>query len=85
MVGSLVSGLIMSLYYNGIFNYVNECGKLDGCVEKYFGLNLCFNQSSNIVGNTLSWFLIEPLGQRVYSLVMMAIGIALSSGFLLLK
>lgn len=84
-VGSLVCGFIVSLYYNGIFNYVNECGKEDGSVEMYFGVNLCFNQSSNIVGNTLSRFLIEPLGQKTYSLVMMGIGIAVSFCFLLLK
>ena len=73
-VGSLVCGLTVSLYYNGIFNYVNECGKRDSSVEKYFGINLCFNQSSNVVGNAFSWFLIEPLGQKVYSLVMMGAG-----------
>ena len=84
-VGSLVCGLTVSLYYNGIFNYLNECGKRDSSVEKYFGINLCFNQSSNVVGNAFSWFLIEPLGQKVYSLVMMGAGVAISFGFLLLK
>ncbi len=84
-VGSLVCGLVVSAYYNGVFNYVNECGKRDGSVERYFGVNLCFNQSSNVVGNALSWFLIEPLGQKVYSLVMMGVGIAFSFCFLLLK
>jgi len=85
IIGSLVCGLIVSAYYNGTFNYINESGKRDGCVETYFGINLCFNQTSNVVGNTLSRFLIEPLGQKVYSLVMMGIGIAVSFCFLLLK
>ena len=44
-------------------NYFNECGERDGRTKQYFGIALCMNQSSNIVGGGLSALLIEPLKQ----------------------
>jgi MFS family permease len=84
-IGSLVCGIVMSLYYNGTFNYVNDCGWRDGVTEMYFAINMCFNQSSNIVGNLLSAFLIEPLGQKTYSFVMLGLAVAISLCFLFTK
>lgn len=58
IVGSLICGFTVSLFYNGTFNYVNECGKRDRKSKMYFGINMCLNQSSNIVGNATSALLI---------------------------
>ncbi len=58
MVGSLGCGILMSAFYNGINNYINECGKRDNKLNSYFGINICINQTSNIVGNALSALLI---------------------------
>ena len=82
IVGSFVAGLLASAYYNGMFNYLNECGRRDEQSQRYFGINMCFNQSSNIVGNALSAVLIEPFGQKVYSLLMLALAFLLSLVFL---
>lgn len=85
ILGSLISGFIVSLYYNGIFNYINECGKRDKKSKIYFGISICLNQSSNLVGNTASTLLIEPLGQKLYSFVMLGSSVFLSLIFLFLK
>ena len=45
IVGSFVAGLLASVYYNGMFNYLNECGRRDEQSQRYFGINMCFNQS----------------------------------------
>ena len=58
IIGSLACGLLMSAYYNGLNNYVNECGKRDNKTNFYFGINICINQTSNIIGNALSALLI---------------------------
>jgi MFS family permease len=58
LVGSLGCGFLMSAYYNGLNNYVNECGKRDNKTNSYFGINICINQCSNIIGNALSAILI---------------------------
>lgn len=85
IIGSFVCGLIVSMYYNGVFNFVNECGRRDKKTKTYFGINLCFNQSSNIVGNASSFIMIKPLGQKVYSCVMLGVGILVSVFFLFFK
>jgi len=58
LLGSLICGFIMSVLYNGINNYVNECGKIDNKVGAYFGISTCIVQCSNIVGNAVSAVLI---------------------------
>ena len=82
IVGSLACGVTVSMYYNGINNYVGDCARKDNRVEMYFGLNTCIIQCANIVGNGLSALLIEPLGQKVYSCVMLALVIIFSLSFL---
>jgi hypothetical protein len=85
LTGSLFCGFLLSIYYNGLNNYVNECGKHDDKVNSYFGLNICIVQCANIVGNALSEVLIKPLGQREYSFVMLGANIALSLFYLFAK
>lgn len=85
IVGSFVCGLIVSMYYNGTFNFVSECGRRDKKIKTYFGINMCFNQSSNILGNASSSLMIKPLGQKLYSFVMLGVGILVSLTFLLFK
>lgn len=85
IIGSLGCGFLMSGYYNGLNNFVNECGKRDNKTSSYFGINICINQCSNIVGNALSALLIKPLGQKAYSFVMLGLSIAVSLLFLLAK
>ena len=58
ILGSFVCGLIVSLYYNGIFNYYNECGERDKKTKLYFGIACCINQSANILGGGFSALLI---------------------------
>jgi MFS family permease len=58
LIGSFVCGLIMSFFYIGVNNYVNECGKIDNKIGAYFGINICIVQISNIAGNGLSAVLI---------------------------
>ena len=82
IVGSFGCGLVVSVYYNGVFNFVNECGNRDKKTKTYFGINLCFNQSSNILGNACSALMIKPLGQKIYSFVMLGAGILFSLIFL---
>jgi MFS family permease len=85
LVGSLSCGILMSAYYNGINNFVNECGKRDNKVNFYFGIDICIIQCSNIVGNGISALLIEPLGQKAFSFVMLSINIAVSLLYLMIK
>jgi hypothetical protein len=54
LIGSLVCGFIVSIYYNSIMGYVNECGEKDKLVAFYFGINTCIIQSANIVGSAMS-------------------------------
>ena len=84
-VGSLFCGFLLSTYYNGTNNYVNECGKRDGRSSSYFGLNMCIIQCANIIGNALSAALIKPLGQKTYSFVMLSLNILISLLYLLTK
>jgi len=85
LVGSLICGFIVSVYYNGINNYVNECGKRDNRTSFYFGINICIIQSSNVIGNGISAVLIEPLGQKIYSFVMLGVVMIVVLLFLGLK
>ena len=85
IVGSLVCGLMISIYYNALNNYINECGQKDSQLQQYFGLNTCMTQASSILGNGLSALLILPLGQEVYSFVMLAIAIIISITFLTIR
>ena len=85
IIGSLICGFIISIYYNSFFNYVNECGKRDKSTKIYIGIALCINQSANITGNGLSSLLIRPLGQKVYSLLMLSLSFFSSVCFLLIK
>ena len=85
VIGSLICGITVSLFYNGIFNYVNECGIRDSCIEKYFGISLCINQSANLLGGAFSAILVQPLGQKIYSLLMLAISIAATISFFFFK
>lgn len=73
IAGSVICGCVVSLYYNGLHNYVNECGKADNRTHAYFGLATCIFQTSNALGNTLSAFLIVPLGQQTYSVLMLGL------------
>lgn len=81
--GSLLCGLLMSAYYNGLNNFINECGKYDNKTNSYFGINICIVQVSNIVGNGLSAILIKPLGQKAYSFIMLGLNILISLLYLL--
>jgi len=83
--GSLLCGLIISIYYNGTGNYVSQCGCKDGKMNLYFGINTCLMQSANIVGSSISWGLIEPLGQQVYSFVMLGLAVGFSFAYLFVR
>ena len=85
LAGSLVCGLMLSTYYNGLNNYVNECGKRDDKANGYFGLSICIVECSNIIGKALSAALIKPLGQKTYSFVMLSLNILISLLYLLTK
>jgi hypothetical protein len=85
VVGSLLAGLVTSIFYVGMFNYINTCSKIDNEWTKYFAINLCFVQSANLLGNTISAILIEPLGQTTYSLTMSCVIFACSLLFLTVK
>ena len=80
-VGSFVSGLIVSVFYNSQFNYINALSKVDKQEVKYFGINMGMVQSSNLFGNSLSWLLIKPLGQFYFVLTMDIIVFVVSFGF----
>ena len=81
-VGSFISGLIVSVFYNTQFNYINFLSKIDGQSVKYFGINMGMVQSSNLFGNFLSWLLIKPLGQFFYLVVMDIIVFLTSFGYM---
>ena len=83
LLGSFFCGLMASVYYNGFNNFINECAKLDNKSGTYFAINICIVQCSNLVGNALSAILIDPLGQKTYSFVMLGCNIFLSFFFLL--
>jgi len=85
IIGSLVCGLTVSVFYNGIFNYFNECGKRDRRTKQYFGLSLCIQQSANLLGGGMSSLFIEPLGQKNYSLLMLGLSIVSSGTFIFVK
>ena len=80
-IGSFISGLIVSIFYNTQFNYINLLSKIDNQSVKYFGINMGIVQSSNLFGNFLSWLLIKPLGQFFYLLVMDIIVFLTSFGY----
>ena len=69
-MGSFISGLTVSMFYNSQFNYVNTCSEIDSEETKYFGINMCIVQSANILGNVVSALLIEPVGQFNYAVIM---------------
>ena len=79
VAGSFICGLVASMFYSGIFNYVNECGRRDRQSNRYFGINMCLFQTANLLGNALSAVMIEPLGQKVYSCVMLGLGVLICS------
>jgi hypothetical protein len=85
IIGSLVCGLTVSVFYNGIFNYFNECGKRDRRTKQYFGMSLCIQQSANLLGGGMSSLLIEPLGQKTYALLMLGLSIVSSGSFAFIK
>lgn len=85
IIGSFVSGLLVSVFYNSIFNYVNECTRQDKQQSKYFGINMSLTQTSNIVGNVASALLIAPLTQNVYAIVMNVVIFLISLGFIPVK
>lgn len=85
LIGSFISGIIVSMFYNAQFNYVNTCADIDNEKYLYFGLSMCIVQSANIVGNTISALLIEKLGQENYAVVMLVVVFAVSLGFLKAK
>ena len=70
LVGSLIGGLISSIFYNSLYNYVNVLARIDQRELKYFGILQAITQSCNIYGNVLSALLIQPLGQFNYVLIM---------------
>jgi hypothetical protein len=82
---SFVGGCICSVFYNSQFNYINYLSQIDKREVKYFAINVGLVQSSNIFGNLLSSFLIQPMGQFLYVIVMDIIIIVTSLFFLLFK
>ena len=85
IIGSLLCGLVVSLFYNGVFNYINECGKRDKRTKMYFGLCICINQSATLIGNGLSAVLIQPFGQKLYSVFMLGLGVLSSMSMIFVK
>ena len=51
----------------------------------YFGINLGIVQSANIFGNLLSAYIVEPLGQKKYTIIMTILIFLISLGFLWIK
>ena len=58
MIGSLIGGLIVSVFYNSLYNYVNVLSRIDNRELKYFGILQGITQACNVYGNILSAFLI---------------------------
>jgi len=75
----------MSTYYNSLNNYVNILGQVDNSSTLYFGISVSIIQCSNIVGNGVSALLIEPLGQKTYSIVMLSLIIFIAALFIFVK
>ena len=85
VVGSFGCGLVMSLYYMSLNNYVNVCGQRDNKTNFYFGLNISMVQCSNIIGNGISAILIQPLGQKTYSIVMLCLAALVAFFFIFVR
>ena len=66
-------------------NYVNICGQRDNKANFYFGLSISMVQCSNIIGNGISAILIQPLGQKTYSLVMLCLAAFVAFFFMFVK
>ena len=58
LIGSFIGGLITSLFFNSLYNYVNVLSKIDQRELKYFGILTGAFAASNIYGNILSALLI---------------------------
>ena len=82
LIGSLIGGLIASVFYNSLYNYVNVLSRIDNRELKYFGILQGITQACNVYGNVLSALLIQPLGQFYYVLIMAVLIIFFSLFFL---
>jgi MFS family permease len=85
LLGSFLGGLVVSVFYNSQYNYINHLAKIDNEEVRYFGINIGFAQSSNVFGSVLSALFITPLGQFNYVLVMVGIILLISLFFLAVK
>ena len=65
-VGAVLGGCIASVFYNSTYNYVSKLAGEDGKYIRYFGIYIGIVQFCNLVGNTVSFFFIEKLGQIGY-------------------
>jgi hypothetical protein len=66
---NIIGGLSLSVSYNSQFNYLSDCAIADDN-PTYFGIYMGIVQSANILGNLLSAYTVEPLGQKWYCIMM---------------
>lgn len=81
---NIIGGLIVSMLYNAQWNYVSKCSTTDNA-SMYFGINMGLVQASNLFGNLLSSYIVGPLGQKNYCIIMTVLITGVSLLFLLVR
>lgn len=79
-----ISGLVVSGFYMSQFYYTSVCAHLDK-TGMYFGVNMAIAQCSNIIGNLLSIYSIQALGELFYAILMTCLIVTIALLFLLVK
>lgn len=81
---TVVSGVIISAFYMSQFYYTSVCARLDK-TSMHFGVNMGIVQCANIIGNVLSTYTIEPLGELNYTIMMTCLIVGIAFLFLFVK
>jgi hypothetical protein len=81
---TILSGLIISGLYMTQFYYTSVCAHLDK-TGMYFGVNMGIVQCANIIGNLLSMYTIEALGELKYSIMMTCLIVGIAMLFFFVK
>ncbi len=81
---TILSGVIVSAFYMSQFYYTSVCAHLDE-TGMYFGVNMAIAQCANIIGNLLSIYSIQALGELFYAVLMTCLVVAISLLFLFVK
>ncbi|EGR30712.1 major facilitator superfamily protein, putative [Ichthyophthirius multifiliis] len=84
VIGSTICGLLASILYLAQNQYLSE-NTQDNNKSLYFGIGWSLLQSSYIIGNIYSAFLIQPLGQYNYFILMTAVSGVSAIFFIFIK